>query len=590
MLLSSASITKELGDKQLFNQASFTIEEQDKIALLGVNGTGKSTFLKVIAGLEPVTGTIIKNGNTTISYLPQHPDFDESKTVMQQVYQDIDEKKLPDYEVKAMLNRLGIDDYDQLIGQLSGGQQKRVALAITLLTPCDLLILDEPTNHLDSMMIEYLERYLIKYNKAILMVSHDRYFLNRIITKIYEISRKELIEYPGNYTQYLEQKEKREMELFSTQRKRDLFLKKEIEWVRAGVQARSTKSKDRLERFEQLSSIERIEENKSVEMMDVHQRLGKKTIIFDNVSMAFGTKELFSNFSYTCTRQDRIGILGINGSGKSTLIKLIAGALEPTNGQIVLGETVKLGYFKQQNDDLIEDMKVIDYIKDTSDDLETNDGRLNARTMCERFLFDSSLQQTKISRLSGGQKRRLNLLKVLIQVPNVLLFDEPTNDLDILTLTILEDYLDTFPGIVIVVCHDRYFLDRICERVFVFKDKQITVVNGGYSQYLELDQKPESKKGDGAKRYAIEKQLQRQNIPKLSMKEKQELEGMEQLIATKELELEQIDQQMQETTNNFSKLDELSSKRTLLEETIEKLSERWMELLEIQEQISNLKK
>lgn len=590
MLVSSASITKELGAKQLFDSASFTIEDQDKIALLGVNGTGKSTFLKIIAGVENVVGTINKKSNFVISYLSQDPDFVSTNTIMEQVYTTIDAKKVPTYEVEAMLNKLGITEYHQVIKELSGGQQKRVALAITLLTPCDLLILDEPTNHLDSMMIEYLEKYLIKFNKAILMVSHDRYFLNRVVNKLYDISNKQLIEYPGNYTVYLEQKQTREAELISAQKKRDLFLKKELEWVRAGVQARTTKSKDRLDRFEQLNSMDRIETNKDIEIIDVQQRLGKKTIIFDDLSMAFGDNELFHHFNYTCTRVDRIGILGVNGSGKSTLIKLIAGDLQPTNGCVTIGDTVKLGYFKQQNDDLDLSMKVIDYIKETSDNLETGQGTLSARVMCERFLFGSDLQHTQIGRLSGGQKRRLYLLKVLMQAPNVLLFDEPTNDLDIQTLTILEDYLDSFNGIVIVVCHDRYFLDRICDRIFVFKDKEITVVNGGYSQYLELDTKSTSKKGDGAKRYALEKQMQRQNTPKLSMQEKKELEGMESLIASLEEKLSQIDEDMATCGNDFDQLDILSKERVETESNIEKQSERWIELLEIQEQMNNTKK
>ena len=585
MLLSSSSISIQKGPHQLLKDASFVVENQDKIAIVGVNGSGKSSLLKVLCGLDDPIGKIHQSSQLTISYLGQNPDFLSSNTIMQQVYTTIDKNKVPTYEVEAMLNKLGIDEYDQVIGQLSGGQQKRVALAITLLTPCNLLILDEPTNHLDSAMIEYLEKYLIKFNKAIILVSHDRYFLDRIMNKIYEIDQKQLIEYPGNYTNYLELKEKRQSELLNAQRKRDLFLKKEIEWVRAGVQARTTKSKDRLERFENLSNIERINQNQDLEMIDINQRLGKKTIIFNDLSMAFDDKVLFENFNYTCTRFDRIGILGVNGCGKSTLIKMIAGAIQPKSGNIEIGETVKLGYFKQMNDDLDPNMNVIDYIKESSDDLHTSQGRLNARQMCERFLFDSNLQYTPIGRLSGGQKRRLGLLKVLIQAPNVLLFDEPTNDLDIETLTILEDYLDNFQGIVIVVCHDRYFIDRICDRVFVFKNKAITVVNGGYSQYIELDQKKSTKNIDGATRYNEEKQRQRQMKPKLSMLEKKELEGMEEKIEKLEIELQTIDEALGNSDQSFEVLNDLTIKRNELEALIEQSSERWMTLLEIQEQI-----
>ncbi len=589
MLVTCTNLNKEMGAKQLFNNIAFVIENQDKIAILGINGTGKSTLLKIIAGLENYQGDIIKQSNLTIGYLGQNPDFISSNTIMQQVYTTIDESEVPVYQVESMLNKLGIVNYNQQIQELSGGQQKRVALAITLLTPCDLLILDEPTNHLDSDMIEYLEKYLIKFNKAILMVSHDRYFLDRIVNKIYEIDNRSLEQYAGNYSLYLEQRDKRYNDAINAQRKRDLFLKKELEWVRAGVQARTTKSRDRLQRFENLSAVERIDDNKDMEMVHVEQRLGKKSILFKEVSMAYGDHVLFNDFTYTCTRHDRIGILGVNGCGKSTLIKMIAGEVLPVSGMIEIGETVKLGYFKQGNEDLNSEKRVIDYIKDTSDNLETSDGLLSARQLCERFLFDSALQQTKIKYLSGGQKRRLNLLRVLMLGPNVLLFDEPTNDLDIQTLTILEDYLDSFNGIVIVVCHDRYFLDRVCDKIFVFKDKKITVINGGYSQYIELDKRAKVKSEDGANAYALEKKQQRQNNPRLSSKELKELESMEEVIMKLEERIEHIDLEMQKHSNDFQKLDELTVERSMVENDIDEKSARWMELLEIQEQINTLK-
>lgn len=586
MLLSSSSVTKHHGDRCILDAISFSIEDNDKIAVLGVNGTGKSTFLKIIAGIEDYQGDIIRKSSLVISYLSQNPDFEDTNTIMQQVYVSIDEKKTPVFEIEAMLNKLGITNYHQTIKELSGGQQKRVALAIALLTPCDLLILDEPTNHLDSTMIEYLEKYLIKYNKALLMVTHDRYFLDRITTKIYEIDHGSLFEYNANYSTFLEQKAMREENALATQKKRESFLRKEIEWVRAGVQARSTKSKERLARFEKLNSIDKIEDNKSVEMIGMQSRLGKKTVIFEEVSMSFENQLLFTPFTYTCKRIDRIGILGNNGTGKSTLLNIIDGTLVPTTGKVILGDTVKLGYFKQGNQEMNPTTKVIVYIKETSNHLDTNEGSFSASQMCERFLFDSSMQHTTIGRLSGGEKRRLYLLKILMQAPNVLLFDEPTNDLDIQTLTILEDYLDSFNGIVIVVCHDRYFLDRICDSIFVFKDQQITVHNGGYTTYLETMTKIVNKKSDGSIRYAKEKQ----NTLKMSFKEKQELESMESIIQELETRIQELDAQITTHQQDFKKISELSTKRIVLEEQLESKTERWMELLELQEQIEASKK
>ena len=583
MLISSASITKHHGDRCILDTISFSIEENDKIAVLGVNGTGKSTFLKIISQEEDCKGTIIRKNGCVISYLSQDPDFNENNTIMQQVYTAIDKKKVPVFEIEAMLNKLGITNYQQTIKELSGGQIKRVALAITLLTPCDLLILDEPTNHLDSSMIEYLEKYLIKYNKALLMVTHDRYFLDRITTKIFEIDHGNLYEYKANYSLFLEQKAKREEDALNTQRKRESFLRKEIEWVRAGVQARSTKSKERLARFEKLNSVEKIEDKKEVGMIGMSSRLGKKTVILDALSMSFDHQLLFTPFSYTFKRTDRIGILGNNGTGKSTLLNIIAGSIQPTSGRVILGETVKLGYFKQGNQEMNPTTKVIDYIKETSNNLITSEGSFSASQMCERFLFDSSMQHTMIGRLSGGEKRRLYLLKILMQAPNVLLFDEPTNDLDIQTLAILEDYLDSFNGVVITVCHDRYFLDRICDSIFVFKDQKITVFNGGYTMYLDTATKTSKEKGDGALRYALEKK----SILKMSFKEKQELEGMENLMQELEDTISKIDLQMVALQEDFEAIAKLSTQREEVEKEVESKTERWMELLELQEKIEN---
>lgn len=587
MLMSVNNLSKTNGIKNIVDRVSFSIEETDKIALIGINGTGKSTLLKIIAGIETYQGDIIQKKDLQISYLPQNPDFNSHNTIIKQVYEMIDQNKVNEYEVKAILNKLGITNHDQLIKELSGGQQKRVALAITLLKPCDLLILDEPTNHLDNEMIEYLEKYLIKFNKAIFMVTHDRYFLERVTNKIMEINRSKIYEYEANYSKFLDLKAKREEEALASERKRKLFLKKELEWVRAGVQARTTKSKERLQRFEQLNSIADIQTINQVEMINTASRLGKKTIELKNISMHYDNLTLFNNFSYLFKRTDRIGILGVNGCGKSTLLKIIAKELNPSNGEVIYGDTIKIGYFKQMSDDLDENMRVIDYIKQTSNDLKTLEGTFSAKQMCERFLFDSSLQHTYISRLSGGEKRRLYLLNILMQAPNVLLFDEPTNDLDITTLAILEDYLDSFNGIVITVSHDRYFLDRICDALFIFKNKQITYCNGGYSSYVNIDDKSSKAKGDGALKYKEQKRLQKQNQVRLSSKEKQELESMESIILDLEEQIEIFNEQMNEYQNDFKKLTELSNQRDHLTEQLEAKNERWLELLEKQEKSQN---
>lgn len=579
MLISVNNLSKTNGIKNIVDNVSFSIEENDKVALIGINGTGKSTLLKIIAGIENYQGEIIKKKDMTISYLPQNPSFDPNKTIIEEASVTVDKP----YEIKAMLNKLGISDYNQPIKELSGGQQKRVALAITLLKPCDLLILDEPTNHLDNEMIEYLEKYLIKFNKAIFMVTHDRYFLERVTNKIIEIDRSKIYEYQANYSQFLDLKAKREEADLASQRKRKLFLKKELEWVRAGVQARTTKSKERLQRFEQLNNVDDIQTINQVELITTASRLGKKTIEISDLSMSYGNHILFDNFSYLFKRTDRIGILGANGCGKSTLLKIIAKELRPTSGEVIHGDTIKIGYFKQMNDGLDENMRVIDYIKQTSNDLKTLEGSFSAKQMCERFLFDSSLQHTYISRLSGGEKRRLYLLNILMQAPNVLLFDEPTNDLDISTLAILEDYLDSFNGIVITVSHDRYFLDRICDGLFVFKNKQITYCNGGYSNYIDISEKQSKNKSDGAMRYKEQKLLQKQNQIRLSSKEKQELESMETVILELEQQIESINEQMNEHQSDFNKLTELSNQRDILNEQLEAKNERWLELLEIQE-------
>ncbi|WP_270525242.1 ABC-F family ATP-binding cassette domain-containing protein [Longibaculum muris] len=580
MLITATHLTKYNNLKCIVDDVSFTINEQDKVALIGINGTGKSTLLKMIAQIDDYQGEILRKKDIRISYLPQNPDFQNELTVLKQVYEYVGHD-VEEYEVKAILNKFGIINHEQKIAELSGGQQKRVALAITLLKPCDLLLLDEPTNHLDNEMIEYLEKYLMKFNKAIFMVTHDRYFLERITNKIFELDRSKIYEYEANYSNYLELKQQREEITLASERKRKLFLKKELEWVRAGVQARSTKSKDRLKRFEELSQQNDTQKIQNVEMLSVSSRLGKKTIELEQVSMAY-QELLFAPFSYHFKRHDRVGILGRNGCGKSTLLNIIAGLITPTSGQVIIGDTIKMGYFKQGHEDMDPKMRVIDYIKETAQILNTSDGQLSAKQMCERFLFDSQMQYTPIERLSGGEKRRLYLLKILMSAPNVLLLDEPTNDLDIMTLQILEDYLDSFNGIIITVSHDRYFLDRICDELFVFNQQQITYHIGGYSQFIELESSSKKAKTPNPNTY----KEQKKNKVKLSYKEKQELQVLEELIPNLEKQIKDIDEQMN-TISDFETIQKLTQERSSLEQQIDEKSERWMELLEKEEQTQN---
>ena len=588
MLITVNNLSKTNGIKKIVDNVSFTIEENDKIALVGVNGTGKSTVLKILAGKENYEGTLLQKKDISISYLPQNPDFNPNNTVLEQVHHDLKNHKVNEYEIKAILNRFNITNHQAKINELSGGQQKRIALAITLLHPGDLLILDEPTNHLDNEMIEYLEKFLIKFNKAIFMVTHDRYFLERVTNKIMEIDRTKIYEYKANYTKFLELKAIREENDLALQHKRKQFLKKELEWVRAGVQARTTKSKDRLQRFYQLSNIADIETVNQVEMINIASRLGRKTIELVDLQMCYEKNILFDHFSYLFNPNTRIGILGNNGCGKSTLLKIIAKELPPTHGEVIHGQTVKIGFFKQMSDDLDESLTVIDYIKKTSNYLQTSEGSFSAKQMCERFLFDTTLQHTQISRLSGGEKRRLYLLNILMQAPNVLLLDEPTNDLDITTLTILEDYLDSFNGLVITVSHDRYFLDRVCDGLFVFKNQQITYHNGGYSSYIDLKEENKVKeKSDGAKRYQEQKQKQRETRVRLTSKEQKELETMEDTILDLENQINELNQQMSLYQNDYDKLVEISNLASKLNSELEAKNERWLELLEKQEQSQN---
>lgn len=576
MLMSVSHLSKYNNLKCIAKDISFSIHERDKIGLIGLNGTGKSTLLKILAGQEDYKGEIIKKKDIRINYLPQIPSFQPQNTVLEQVYEDVGHD-VAEYEIKSILNRFQIINHSQPISQLSGGQKKRVALAIALIKPCDLLLLDEPTNHLDHEMIEYLEKYLTKFNRALVMITHDRYFLERITHRMLELEHGQLYTYEANYSLYLEQKAQREESLQNAQHKRKQFLKKELEWVRAGVQARTTKNKGRLQRYEALSQQADLPVTQNLEMIDTASRLGQKTIELHDISHRFDHL-LFQPFDYLFQRNERVGIVGINGSGKSTLLHIIAGQIQPTSGEVEYGETIRIGYFKQGHEDMNDNQRVIDYIQEEARYLKTRQGEFSAKQMCEKFLFDKELQYTPIGRLSGGEKRRLYLLKVLMGAPNVLLLDEPTNDLDITTLQILEDYLDSFQGIIITVSHDRYFLDRLCDTLFVFSHQQIQVHNGGYSDYIITSNQTSSNKPKSNTKKPV-----RERKVRLTYLEKKELESLEADIPALEQKLQQLDEQLNQVTD-FHDIQELSNQRNALENEIETKSIRWLELLEKEEQ------
>lgn len=569
MLISMDSITKYHNVKEIVKEASLTIEEHDKTALIGVNGAGKTTILRIVAGLESYEGNIVRKNGLRISYLPQDPVFDEQESILYQVMRV--DPKIEEYEAKSILGKLGMHDVDLCIAKLSGGQRKRVALARALLKPCDLLILDEPTNHLDNEMIEWLEKYLKRFSNAIFMVTHDRYFLERVCTKMVEISQGKLYTYEANYSQYLEAKALREEQALANEKKRQNLLRKELAWIRAGVQARGTKSKERIERFHALNAQDKPQLEKSIALDLTTSRLGKKIIELEHISKAYGERVLFRDFSYHFTRHDRIGILGANGCGKTTLLHVMAKQLEPDSGTVVHGETLKLAYFKQGHGDMDGSMKLIDYIQETSNHIETTQRSYTAASMLERFLFPRSMHHTTIERLSGGEKRRLYLLKVLMQAPNVLFLDEPTNDLDIATLQILEDYLDEFNGAVVVVSHDRYFLDRICDKLFVFQNGNIVQHIGGYSSFIQIaSQTLETTPKSTQPKAAV--------LMKMTTKEKQELAGMETAMDQVQKCIDAIDQDMEKYADDFQKLQELSIQREAKEKQLEEMMERWLQL------------
>ncbi len=582
MLITINKITKFHNDKCIFDEANLIIEDNDKMGLVGVNGTGKSTLLKIIAGIENYQGeTIITKKGLRISYLQQETEFKETDVLSVMKAHHANAKE---FEMKAMLNQLQLNDLNQKVSTMSGGQKKRLALAVALLQEFDLLILDEPTNHLDIQMIEYLEKYLMKLNKALLMVTHDRYFLERVVNKIVEVDATKIYTYDANYSLYLELKEQRMQTLLSQEQKRNRFLRKEIEWVRAGVQARSTKSKDRLQRFEKMTNIDKVQVQKNVNMIQQQTRLGNLILEVENISKAYGDKVLFTDFSYVAKRFERIGILGVNGCGKTTLLAALAKHVEIDSGNIIHGETLNIAYYKQENNDLNDNERVIDYIKSSSHSLKTQEGELSASVMCERFLFDKQDQYKKIGQLSGGEKRRLYLLKILMQAPNMLFLDEPTNDLDIETLAILESYLDDFMGNVICVSHDRYFIDRVCDSLLVFEGETIQLKNSSYEMYINEGNDKNSKDASRYEAYKKQKEHLKKTQIKLTSKEKNLLETLPNTIEEQEQLLHHLDEQMNELSI-FEEIQQLSQERNKVDALLEENNELYFNLLEKEEQI-----
>lgn len=593
-VLNIEHVSKMFGEKKIFDDVSYGIHEGDKIGIIGINGTGKSTLLKIIAGVEETDeGEIIKQNGLRVTYLPQNPKFPEGATVLSYV---VDGKLQMDWntesEAKSILNKLDIKDHDAEIATLSGGQKKRVALARTLINPADVLILDEPTNHIDNEMALWLEDYLNKFKGVIIMVTHDRYFLDRVTNKILEISHGKLYGYTANYSQFLELKAQREEMELATERKRQSVLRMEIEWAKRGCRARTTKQKARLERLEALKNGTAPIRDTSVEIESIGTRMGKKTIELHNVSKGYGDKMLINDFTYIVLKNQRLGIIGPNGCGKSTLMKLITGVISPDSGEIEIGDTIKIGYFAQEAEDMNTNQRAIDYIKDVADYVPTKDGKITASQLLERFLFDGNLQYTPIHKLSGGERRRLYLCKVLMESPNVLILDEPTNDLDIPTLTILEDYLDSFQGIVIAVSHDRYFLDNLVDRIFAFEGNGVLKqYEGGYTDYLEARTHEEgagvvAKTSEKPKQTGKDWKKDRPVKLKFTYKEQKEYDTIDEDIAALEEKIESLDEEMLKNATNSAKLAELMAEKEQAEAALEEKMDRWVYLNDLAEKIA----
>ncbi|MDD6481948.1 MAG: ABC-F family ATP-binding cassette domain-containing protein [Lachnospiraceae bacterium] len=611
-LLTVDNITKTFTQRKLFEQASFYLQEGEKIGIVGVNGTGKSTLLKMIAGLEePDSGEIIHANNLVIRYLPQMPKLDPDAGVLESVLNyaadSAQNKNMEEHEkwtlesdAKSMLTRLGVTDFEEKTGHLSGGQRKRLALAAVLLTPCDVLLLDEPTNHLDSDMAEWLENYLKNDKGSLIMVTHDRYFLDSVCNRIVEVDHGQIYSYDTNYSGYLEAKQARYDRALAGERKRQSVLRKEIAWMQRGARARSTKQKAHIQRYEALRDAKTPEMERELEMSSISSRMGRTTVELEHIHKEYDNKVLIDDFSYIFLKNDRVGFVGKNGCGKTTLMKIIDGRIEPDSGTLTIGQTIRIGYYTQEIEQTKEagiaymdpKLRVIDYIKNTAEYVRTKDGLVSASAMLEKFLFPPEEQYSEIEKLSGGEKRRLNLLRVLMEAPNVLILDEPTNDLDITTLAILEDYLDSYDGIVITVSHDRYFLDRVVTRIFAFEEGGVLrQYEGGYTDYRQklaesedITQSPQvsSKKQESASRdtWTHEKKL------KFTFKEQKEYETIEDDIAAIEERLDEIEKEMTAAARDFVKLNELTGEKETLEAELEEKMERWEYLEELAAKIA----
>ena len=591
MLLSAEHLSINFGMRQLLSDVNFYLEEGKKAGIIGINGTGKSTFLKVLAGvIEPDAGRLTRNPNTQVSYLPQNPVMDDNATVLEQVFLHFPKefRELSEYEARSMLMKLGLSDFDQKVGTLSGGQRKRVALVSALVHPADVLILDEPTNHLDSEMVAWLEERLRAFRGGIVMVTHDRYFLERVVNQITELSRGKLYHYEANYSKYLELKELRAEMAEASERKRQAILRTEREWIMRGCKARTTKSKDRIQRYEDLLNQDAPESDDVLQLSAASSRLGRKIIELHGVCKSFDGKTIIDNFSYNLLRGDRIGIVGRNGAGKSTLLHMIAGTLSPDSGTVEFGTTVKIGHFSQEGRELDLSQRVYDFIHEIGSTVKTAEGTFTAKQMMERFLFPSDLQSVPIGRLSGGERRRLYLLSVLMEAPNVLLLDEPTNDLDVMTLSILEDYLQSFPGPIITVSHDRFLLDKLASAVFEVKgDGPVDIFTGNWTDWMEKRRSEQAVKTE--KPRAVQERPKEKKL-KFTWKEEREFETIEEDIASLESAIEENQAAQEASGADFVRLQQLQEELTDLEAKLEYKTERWMYLTELAEKIGAQKK
>ena len=602
-LLTIEHLTKAYTERKLFDDTDFSIQEGDKIGVIGINGTGKSTLLKILAGREePDTGKVTKGNKVQIRFLTQQQTFPENMTALEAVMdgnQNEWNAWTLESDAKTMLNQLKVPDFNQPMRELSGGQKKRVALAQVLLSEADILILDEPTNHLDNAMSEWLEEYLLKSKSAVVMVTHDRYFLDRVSNRIVELDKGKIYTYPGNYSEFIRLKEARQNIEIASERKRQSMLRTELEWLARGARARSTKQKAHIQRIEEMQAQKGPVEDSVIEMSSVSTRMGRKTIELEHLTMAYGDRVLFQDYNYIFLKNDRIGIIGENGCGKSTLLKIIVGEENPKEGTVTIGDTIQIGYFSQDSRKMDENMRVIDYVKEVGEYITTTEGKITAAMMLERFLFDGNMQYSLIGKLSGGERRRLQLLRVLMSAPNVLILDEPTNDLDIQTLTILEDYLDHFDGIVITVSHDRYFLDRIVRRIFAFEENgHIQQYEGGYSDYLiayelrhgqEAGSETNITASGKAESPSVKERKnagrKQQTKLKFSYKEQREFETIESDIEELENRIAELEAEMMANASSYGKLSELTKEKEEKEALLEQKMERWEYLTELSEKI-----